>query len=128
MQSQNQMSTTYIQNKDVTSVRDSWTGLTAPLDNGDRIVYSGTKWEELKPPNVPYADEALGDVDLVEDTNSDQFGKPVQDTRMGGIVKNATLSQAKAFVDKCDTITPYTLRGALDKFKDKVNANISEMK
>ena len=102
----------YIQKTDVTSVRPAWTGLAAPVSGGDRIVWSGTKWEELKPPNVPYADEALGDVPLDADS------KPTPDTRMGGIVKNATLSQAKAFVDKCDTITPYTLKGALDKFKD----------
>ena len=102
----------YIQNKDVTSVRPTWTGLTAPVGSGDRIIWSGTKWEELSPPNVPYADEALGDVDLDADS------KPTPDTRMGGIVKNATLSQAKALVDKCDTITPYTLKGALNKFKE----------
>ena len=32
----------YIQNTDATSVRSSWTGLTAPVDNATRIIYSGT--------------------------------------------------------------------------------------
>jgi len=97
----------YIQSKDVSTVRSSWTGLAAPVANATRIIYSGTKWEDLAPPNVPYADDALGDVTLGSD------GKPNPDNRQGGIVKNATLSQAKAGTDKCDTITPYTFVEAL---------------
>lgn len=71
-----------------------------------RIAFNGQEWEVLPGPEVPYAGDALGDVPLVN-------GKPNPDDRQGGIVKNATLSQAKVGTDKCDTITPYTLKESL---------------
>lgn len=81
----------------------------------NRIAFNGQKWEVLPGPIVPYASEALGDVPLDADS------KPDPDNRLGGIVKNATLSQAKAGVDKCDTITPYTLNGVLQPIKDELD-------
>jgi hypothetical protein len=105
----------YIASADCDIPSNQWFGLGSVKAN-DRIIYSGVKWETFAPPNVPYADEALGDVPLDADS------KPSPDNRMGGIVKNATLSQALACTDKCDTITPYTLceviEDKLDDFKD----------
>ena len=75
---------------------------------GDRIAYNGTTWETFPPPDVPYAEEARdGD-------------KPDPDDRMGGIVKNATVNQAIAGTDRCDSITPYTLNAVVQPIKDSI--------
>lgn len=76
---------------------------------GDRIAYNGTTWESFPPPEVPYAEEARdGD-------------KPSPDDRVGGIVKNATVNQAIAGTDKCDSITPYTLNAVIQPIKDVID-------
>lgn len=76
---------------------------------GDRIAYNGTTWESFPPPEVPYAEEARdGD-------------KPSPDDRIGGIVKNATVNQAIAGTDKCDSITPYTLNAVIQPIKDVID-------
>ena len=95
------------------STPSNYPGLAATVQAGERVVWSGSDWQ-LVLPIVPYAEEALGDVSL------DADGKPDPDTRVGGIVKNATLSQAEAGVDKCDTITPYTLQQILQPLKDEI--------
>ena len=75
--------------------KTSWGLNLGDFKQGDRIAYNGTTWETFPPPDVPYAEEARdGD-------------KPDPDDRMGGIVKNATVNQAIAGTDKCDSITPY---------------------
>ena len=81
-------------------------GLDSTVNVGERVVYSGSDWQVVTP-DIPYASEALGDVPL------DTDGKPNPDERIGGKVKTATVSQAKAGTDKCDVITPYTLRQTL---------------
>lgn len=90
---------------DVTSPYQQGWGLQlgAKVENGARIAFNGSVWQQLPPPNVPYADEAL---DAVPTPN---------DTRMGGIVKLAAKDQALAGTNKCDAITPYTLQQKLDE-------------
>ena len=88
-------------------------GLTRAVVVGDRIAYNGSVWQAQDPPAVPYASEALGDVAL------DAEGKPTPDNRVGGIVKIASLSQAKACTEKCDVITPYTLCEVIDDKLDE---------
>ena len=71
------------------------------VSNGDRIAFNGSVWQKLQPPNVPYAEEARdGD-------------KPSPDDRAGGIVKLATVGQVSAGTNKCDAVTPYTLKEGL---------------
>jgi hypothetical protein len=96
---------------------DEWFGDNHPAQvrEGDRIAYSGTEWQVVPPAILAYASDALGDVPLVTDPDADDFGKPDPDDRRGGIVKIASLSQAKAGTDKCDVITPYTLQGVFDE-------------
>jgi hypothetical protein len=90
---------------------DKWFGANHPARvlEGDRIAYSGTEWQVIPPAILAYASDALGDVPL------DSNGKPDPDDRRGGIVKIASLSQAKACTDKCDVITPYTLCEVIDE-------------
>ena len=72
------------------------------VKQGDRIAYSGTEWQKLAPPQVPFAEEAIdGDI-------------PDPDTRGGGIVKLATSNEATAGTNKCDAITPFTLKKFVD--------------
>ena len=94
----------YVQKITCTSIRASW-GLTLSampsISQGTRIAYNGTTWQPVAPPTIPYAEEARdGD-------------KPDPDDRIGGIVKNATVGQVVEGTDKCDTVTPYTLREGL---------------
>ena len=73
------------------------------VKQGDRIAFSGTTWQKLAPPQVPFAEEAIeGDI-------------PDPDTRGGGIVKLATSKEAEAGTNKCDAITPFTLKKFVDK-------------
>ena len=70
----------YIQNADATGpYAVGWgTSIGSSVEVGDRIAYNGSVWQQLPPPNVPYADDALDDV-------------PSPDTRLGGIVKLAAV-------------------------------------
>ena len=108
----------YIQTVSVTSpYQTEWgttVGSTSPVIQNSRIAFNGEQWEVIPGPEVPYASDALGNVPL------DANGKPTPDNRQGGIVKTATLSQARAGTDKCDVITPFTLRGALSSFTPDV--------
>ena len=78
------------------------------ISAGDRIAFDGTQWQDFPPPEVPYAEEARdGD-------------KPDPDDRVGGIVRLATVGQVEEGTNKCDPVTPYTLK---EGFTD----NISEI-
>ena len=99
----------YIASADCDIPSNQWFGLGSVKAN-DRIIYSGVKWETLAPPNVPYASDAIDDE---PDGVIDSDGKPDPDERTGGIVKLATVKQAKAGTDKCDVITPFTLQKAI---------------
>ena len=76
------------------------------FSKGDRIAFNGVAWQTIEPASIPFASEALdGDV-------------PDPDTRGAGIVKNATVGQAIAGTNKCDSITPYTLKKVLEEGGD----------
>ena len=68
---------------------------------GERVAYSGSQWQVLDPPAVPFAEKAR------------DGAKPDPDDRNGGIVKLATVDQVAAGEDKCDVVTPYTLKEGL---------------
>ena len=97
----------YIQTKDESSPYQAEWGLSLgnTILSGVRLAYNGVSWQELEPANIPYAEEA-------------RDATPDPENRGGGIVKLASKEEVQAGTNKCNPITPYTLKEGIDGILD----------
>ena len=97
----------YIQTKDESAPYQVEWGLSLSntILSGTRLAYNGVSWQELEPANIPYAEEA-------------RDATPDPEDRGGGIVKLASVEEVEAGTNKCNPVTPYTLKEGIEGLLD----------